>query len=66
MDWNDYVNCGCPKPEPSEEEIEKIVREVEEEREGIPVVIPIKIGEEGIPAIDWPKPIRREVEVEVR
>jgi hypothetical protein len=57
---NSFWNCGCGGYEPDEEEWDEIIREIEEEREDEPILIPV---EAPIPAENWPT--RRRVEVEV-
>lgn len=65
----DVTSCGCGgTTKRTEEEIERIVRKVEEERknEPIPVVIPVRKVEadpEPIPVENWP--VRKKEEVEV-
>lgn len=61
----EFYGCGCGgADEPDEEDVERILREIEEEREreGIPVVIPVT--PERIAAPNWPIP--KKVEVETR
>lgn len=53
-----YSNCGCPKREPDQEEVERVIREIEEEPIAIPVTDP-----DAIPVPTWP--IRTPAEVEV-
>jgi len=54
----DFLSCGCGASEPDEEEVERIVRESEEDDEPIPIELPERIA---VPA--WP--VRKEEEVEV-
>lgn len=53
----DIFDCGCGGHEPDEDEVDEIVREIEEERG--PELIPVEVP---IPADDWPT--RKPVEVE--
>ena len=48
---NDFWSCGCGGKKADEDEVERVVREVEEERKAQPVVIPVK-KEAPIPAPD--------------
>ncbi len=60
IDTSRILSCGCGTP--SKEDVERVVREVETEREGTPIVIPVT--PERIAAPDWPT--RKEAEVESR
>ena len=57
-----FWNCGCGgSTKRTDEEIEKVIRETEKEREKQPAVIPVT--PERIPAPNWPKPERTPVPV---
>lgn len=60
---NNIFECGCGGKKVSEEEIERVLREVENQ----PIVIPIRKTDaepEAIPVENWP--VRKEEEVTVR
>jgi hypothetical protein len=61
---NSFWNCGCGDYEPDEEELDEIIREIEEEREAEPILIPVT-PDEGIIAPDVFRRVERRETVEV-
>jgi len=55
--------CGCGSDVPDEEEVERILREIEEDE--TPILVPVSPEEEPIPAPDIFTTVPKRVEVEV-
>lgn len=45
---NPKLPCGCGNSTPSKEDVEKVVREIEEEREDRPAGVPIEVDPDDI------------------